>query len=222
MLLHLRSDHRRRPGFTLIELLVVIAIIAILAAILFPVFARAREAARATTCRSNLKQLGTSIAMYTQDYDEIMPIERTTNPNQSLIQILDPYAKNRGVFDCPSQSLKSTIAYNGERSYSYNTFFLSNQSLAAIQSVADTVCLADATPNTWMGTWMLFRPSNGIRPDAQDGTGAASWTTNTQTQFNFCARHSGVGNTLFVDGHVKAMKYDTLYANGVNTYFDLN
>src|SRR5579871_1515730 len=64
---------RNRRGFTLIELLVVIAIIAILAAILFPVFARAREAARKTTCLSNMRQNGTAIAMYTQDYDETLP-----------------------------------------------------------------------------------------------------------------------------------------------------
>jgi prepilin-type N-terminal cleavage/methylation domain-containing protein len=68
------SNHKRRKGaFTLIELLVVIAIIAILAAILFPVFARARESARRATCLSNLKQLGTAFQMYTQDYDEVYP-----------------------------------------------------------------------------------------------------------------------------------------------------
>src|SRR5687767_15500653 len=64
---------RKRGGFTLIELLVVIAIIAILAAILFPVFAQAREKARAATCQSNLKQLGNALGMYMQDYDELCP-----------------------------------------------------------------------------------------------------------------------------------------------------
>jgi len=64
-----------RRGFTLVELLVVIAIIAILAAILFPVFARAREAARSASCRSNLKQIGLAINMYRQDYDETMPFQ---------------------------------------------------------------------------------------------------------------------------------------------------
>src|SRR5688572_20769118 len=67
------QDRRERAGFTLIELLVVIAIIAILAAILFPVFAQAREKARQTSCLSNMKQLGTSFMMYTQDYDERLP-----------------------------------------------------------------------------------------------------------------------------------------------------
>lgn len=218
---------RRRKGFTLIELLVVIAIIAILAAILFPVFARAREAARATQCRSNLKQLGTGIMMYTQDYDEIMPIERTTNPSTSLIQHLDPYLKNKGVWDCPSQNptAKSSVAYNGERSYSYNTWALSNQSMAAIQSVAETVCMADSTPNTWQGAWILYRPSNGMRQDALNGTTSALWgsgATQSWTQCNFAERHSDTGNVLWVDGHVKSMKYNTLYAGGVNTYFDQN
>ena len=69
----LTNTHQKRAAFTLIELLVVIAIIAILAAILFPVFARARENARRSSCQSNLKQIGLGIAQYTQDYDEIMP-----------------------------------------------------------------------------------------------------------------------------------------------------
>jgi prepilin-type N-terminal cleavage/methylation domain-containing protein/prepilin-type processing-associated H-X9-DG protein len=218
---------RSRKGFTLIELLVVIAIIAILAAILFPVFARAREAARATQCRSNLKQLGTAVMMYTQDYDETLPIERTINPSMSVIQFLDPYIKSKAVWDCPSQnpSAKSSIAYNGERSYSYNTWALSNQSLAAIQNVSETVCLADSTPNTWQGAWMLFRPSNGMRQDALNGSATPTWgaaASQSWTQCNFAERHSDTGNVLWVDGHVKSMKYATLYAGGVNTYFDQN
>ena len=67
-------ERRRRPAFTLIELLVVIAIIAILAAILFPVFAQAREKARMTACLSNMKQIGTALTMYAQDYDETLPL----------------------------------------------------------------------------------------------------------------------------------------------------
>ncbi len=101
----------RRSGFTLIELLVVIAIIAILAAILMPVFARARESARATMCRSNLKQIGMGVLMYMQDYDEMTPWHNDNycesgNPPQrvelSPHGLIYPYIRNHGLFVCPS------------------------------------------------------------------------------------------------------------------------
>lgn len=93
----------RRGGFTLIELLVVIAIIAILAALLFPVFARAREGARVTVCKSNLAQLGRALLMYAQDYDEWLPMEpHAGNPHPELVAVLMPYVKNIELFYCPS------------------------------------------------------------------------------------------------------------------------
>jgi prepilin-type N-terminal cleavage/methylation domain-containing protein/prepilin-type processing-associated H-X9-DG protein len=106
----------QRRAFTLIELLVVIAIIAILAAILFPVFAQAREKARAISCISNMKQLGTSVMMYTQDYDECYPLNNRSYPlayaksngaqsgdyHNSWAKHLQPYLKNVKVFSCPS------------------------------------------------------------------------------------------------------------------------
>jgi len=98
----------KRPAFTLIELLVVIAIIAILAAILFPVFAQAREKARQTACLSNCKQLGTGIAMYIQDYDEMLPMggwgNNTTPVVDRWFEMVYPYVKNVDVFVCPSET----------------------------------------------------------------------------------------------------------------------
>jgi len=107
-----------RRGFTLIELLVVIAIIAILAAILFPVFGRAREKARETACLSNLKQLGLSLHMYAQDYDEMFVVEETMgNPQPQLTQGLTPYVKNRQVFYCPSARALESYAQTPAPTY---------------------------------------------------------------------------------------------------------
>ena len=127
---------RRRIGFTLIELLVVIAIIAILAAILFPVFAQAREKARQTACLSNQKQIGFAINMYAQDYDEILPAvgwygvcgpPGDTNPNDATDQYWSgmaawpiasaPYIKNWQIFACPSDPDKGGWGKLGSTCY---------------------------------------------------------------------------------------------------------
>src|SRR6476619_5776509 len=94
---------RYRHGFTLIELLVVIAIIAILAAILFPVFASAREKERQTSCISNSKQLGTAVMMYNQDYDELMPLFRVATPRNTWAGLIQPYIKSWSMAKCPNQ-----------------------------------------------------------------------------------------------------------------------
>lgn len=124
---------RISKGFTLIELLVVIAIIAILAAILFPVFAQARAKARQTTCLSNMKQMGLSSGMYVQDYDEeLYPHRNNTGPNSNpiiaevgpgkitgsatgktfWISLLQPYVKNYDLFKCPSNGNTAWVKYN--------------------------------------------------------------------------------------------------------------
>src|ERR1035438_3258806 len=99
----------RFKAFTLIELLVVIAIIAILAAILFPVFARARESARRSSCLSNMKQADLANLMYTQDYDETLPTlarDFSTTPFTTIdfASVLQPYIKNAQIFYCPDNS----------------------------------------------------------------------------------------------------------------------
>jgi len=100
------SRRSAKSGFTLIELLVVIAIIAILAAILFPVFAQAREKARQTSCLSNNKQYATAILMYTQDYDETIPMSvyPTATGVVTFYLAIDPYVKNKQVATCPSDT----------------------------------------------------------------------------------------------------------------------
>jgi prepilin-type N-terminal cleavage/methylation domain-containing protein/prepilin-type processing-associated H-X9-DG protein len=113
----------RKPGFTLIELLVVIAIIAILAAILFPVFARAREKARQASCESNMKQLGLAILMYAQDYDSCFPSNwmggspNGCAPNINTVydwmEVTQPYIKNWAVCLCPSANFGGTMSPEG-------------------------------------------------------------------------------------------------------------
>ena len=111
----------KRSAFTLIELLVVIAIIAILAAILFPVFASAREKVRQTTCASNEKQIGLALLQYVQDFDEIEPPIAWSNvalysnvTRQTWMDIVYPYVKSQGVFTCPDDtSPTSTYTYGG-------------------------------------------------------------------------------------------------------------
>jgi prepilin-type N-terminal cleavage/methylation domain-containing protein len=138
------SRRRAAQGFTLIELLVVIAIIGILAAILFPVFARARENARRTSCLSNLKQIGLGVIQYTQDYDEKYPPRYLGNgvtqadPSMpgylftqsdnvayknyvSWMDIVYPYVKSTQLFECPSATTGSTVAGERYPSYGYSS-----------------------------------------------------------------------------------------------------
>ena len=143
---------RRECGFTLIELLVVIAIIAILAAILFPVFAQAREKARATTCLSNCKQIGLSAAMYVQDYDSTFPSQRADGlvtlaaggKEGTYYDAVLPYEKNQQIWIDPSgqpnPSDKSTMAPPA-MTYHMNGNLITLTGLAEAAVAAPSTCL---------------------------------------------------------------------------------
>jgi len=224
-----------KRGFTLIELLVVIAIIAILAAILFPVFAKAREKARQTTCLSNVKQITLGILQYAQDYDERFPMLYDLGvPRQGLILTTQPYTKSFQIHDCPSADISSNSSYLGNRSYGYNMFlFLAAATCPKLGNVvrpAEIFMMGDVChdPNAPGRGWC---PSGGPFRCDPDGSncktcggrhnslyGNHNWE---RPGFNFIERHTGIGNVGFCDGHAKAMKHYGLYRNGNNyPYFD--
>lgn len=147
------QTHIRKNGFTLIELLVVIAIIAILAAILFPVFGRARENARRSSCQSNLKQIGLGLLQYMQDYDEITPaawfaVNLTGGDGSSnatdrykWMDAIQPYTKSEQIFNCPSHT--TTLPYsfrNGVNygSYAINASYAGNSAFNGVDPTSPT------------------------------------------------------------------------------------
>lgn len=221
------SEQGQRRAFTLIELLVVIAIIAILAAILFPVFARAREAARATACRSNLKQIGTAMAMYTQDYDEMLtPCFMYYDPPGNNIlawypDLLNPYVKNAGIWVCPSQNPGFATTWKRdwlpagrgpgfrELLYSYggNDAGLGMpgghaRGLAEVQRPADKLALLDAGT---IELWSFDDSCSGAGHDHAN-TGAPCALSSNIYRGGVAFRHSEAFNVLFLDGHVKTRK----------------
>ena len=197
----------RKRGFTLIELLVVIAIIAILAAILFPVFARARENARKSNCQSNLKQIGLATMQYAQDYDETYHLAWTLNPTTRYPRLLQPYMKNLDVFVCPSDPdvwvpetglrISYICNYNLHPSGDANK----SVSMAAVNRPSETISLAEnadgATANRAPDCEYQWGCFGGAV-----SSGYNRWARVGRT------RHSEGANYVFADGHVKWMKPD--------------
>jgi prepilin-type N-terminal cleavage/methylation domain-containing protein/prepilin-type processing-associated H-X9-DG protein len=207
----MKDRNKLRSAFTLIELLVVIAIIAILAAILFPVFARARENARRASCQSNLKQIGLGIMQYTQDYDERMPGSTANNggdSSHSLAYYVDPYVKSTQIFKCPSDSTANIYSYG----YNYANLALNGISnavaIAKIQTPAETVELVDNLAGStadYVYSARYWRSNGG--PSTY---GNSPSTTNAYQHGDVDDRHLDTVNTLWCDGHVKAQKITSL------------
>ena len=226
-------SERQMQGFTLIELLVVIAIIAILAAILFPVFARARENARRASCQSNLKQIGLGFMQYTQDYDEkYPPFQFIFDPSEATRKYyyywnsLNPYIKSTQIWACPSNSSGtfSSAGYIADGvfkatdniSYTYNGA-LHGAALASVDSPAEVFLSWDVQPGyAWSGyaysaSYNLTNPAAGETVDyATAHNGDRGRTPQGQKNSPSYSRHLDGDNYLFADGHVKWQSHNAV------------
>jgi prepilin-type N-terminal cleavage/methylation domain-containing protein len=231
---------RRNEGFTLIELLVVIAIIAILAAILFPVFARARESARKTSCLSNIKQIGLGFMMYAQDYDETLPgVPFGSCPTcwpwaawpgtpgdgwmAAFYTPLQPYIKNVQILQCPSQNPIGRWYDQNGISYMYNEFMYNSNNgfdklsalAAAQEGVAKVALFSEGISSGIFNDW----DNGGPAPKDQDGMTRLRYLNYTG---GFWTQQHGGPNIGYGDGHAKFVPKDSIisfraYAWGGNT-----
>jgi prepilin-type N-terminal cleavage/methylation domain-containing protein/prepilin-type processing-associated H-X9-DG protein len=236
----MKACPRTRSAFTLIELLVVIAIIAILAAILFPVFAQAREKARSAACLSNTKQLGLGIMQYVQDYDETYPLGGFSSGSGAIgagqaaidrwYKAISPYTKNTMIRACPSAKVQVVQTSTYTTNYGIHgdiCKFISSATsapsltVAEIQNTAGTLILADAqtvdlnTVNrTDSTTWLNAEGATAVDWDVKGlrfaSNGSYFTTTNNANARWPSPRHQGGTNIAYCDGHSKWMKIEQL------------
>lgn len=189
-----------RRAFTLIELLVVIAIIALLAAILFPVFARARENARKSSCQNNLKQMGVGILQYTQDADETYPVTGNAYADAAL-WVVQPYVKSTQILQCPSETTAGSPSFS---SPSYSDYYY-NREFGVSTAALNQSSLLRPSLTILMGdsiSGAATHRTGGCTLDNITGTGTGCGAAGfaRMPAFN---RHSEGVNLLFADGHVK-------------------
>jgi prepilin-type N-terminal cleavage/methylation domain-containing protein len=225
-----------RRGFTLIELLVVIAIIAILAAILFPVFAQAREAARQTACISNTKQIGLALMQYAMDYDELIVPNNDQVPGNTQVRawpfFLQPYIKNTKVFTCPSSTRRGAAprdqvnSFGGIlSSYVINNYYFNNATLGMLFEKSNNngrMPSSLASIDDAVGTVFCADGGDADGVTGSEGTAqvpnlagqalnvSAKPPTFTTSQCDFIARHKEGLCVTFFDGHSKWMKIEQL------------
>jgi prepilin-type N-terminal cleavage/methylation domain-containing protein/prepilin-type processing-associated H-X9-DG protein len=203
-----------RRGFTLIELLVVIAIIAILAAILFPVFAKAREKARQTSCLSNMKQLGLGFMMYAQDFDETFPQWKTQggcSPAPQVVfmwkHVIFPYVKNSQMYICPSSQ------WAQQATCSHYDPLANAMNLATSYGMNDC---PDSGGTPALTVASIIRPSELMLL----GEGATPWrpvSENLGCGTNGADVHNGGVNVNFYDGHAKWLSRSRAFSVKANT-----
>jgi prepilin-type N-terminal cleavage/methylation domain-containing protein/prepilin-type processing-associated H-X9-DG protein len=209
---------RRGTGFTLIELLVVIAIIAILAAILFPVFARAREKARTTSCQNNIKQIATAFAMYRSDYDGRMPMDWYLADNNRVYRWIHAtygMVYNDQIYQCPSLPTHSDVAWTPPyttglpfSSYYYCHYYLADASETSVVDPAGTIMLFDG----WFFPEKDLTWNIGMFKSPQaNGAVMANWVNGHWDDTPYVnrdiiqqiRRHNNGVNAAYFDGHVK-------------------
>lgn len=230
MQIHRGNATKRNFGFTLIELLVVIAIIAILAAILFPVFGRARENARRSSCQSNMKQIGLGLFQYAQDYDEMVPPWKIYDYNGTApgtghlyVELIQPYVKSTQLLMCPSSTTKTLSSVNG-----YKTSYAPNASGGNPYGVGPSkgyfALSTNGSPATTFSTGTALAsvtvPAETIAVMEYDDQDAydpyASWACSSISSERLFVGHLTTSNYLFADGHVKALHpFDTVVSQNM-------